>query len=136
MSRDSFANGSGRRTTPFTTVKMAVVAPMLSASVRIAAAVSDGRARSARAADAIADVISRITMSRSCLLSKYASAEGGGRVIPPTRILRNSQAQHRLLVTERQRRGTNRLCAAYHHCTLRAATKYATNHSPPVLRSV
>src|SRR5215208_5900062 len=53
MSRDSFANGSGRSTTPFTTVKMAVVAPMLSASVRMAATESVGRARSARTAAVI-----------------------------------------------------------------------------------
>src|ERR687897_377847 len=41
-SRSGSSNGSGRRTTPLTTLKMAVVAPVASASVRMAAAAKPG----------------------------------------------------------------------------------------------
>ncbi len=49
-SRASSPNGSGRRRTPFTTLKIAVVTPMPSASVRMTAALKPGRARTVRSA--------------------------------------------------------------------------------------
>jgi len=49
-SRPSFGNDSGRSTTPLTTEKMAVVAPMPSASVRTTAVVKPTLARIARRA--------------------------------------------------------------------------------------
>ena len=49
-SRSGSAYGSGRSSTPFTTVKIVVVAPIPSASVATATAVNPGVRRSARKA--------------------------------------------------------------------------------------
>ena len=80
--------GSGLISTPYTTLKIAVVAPIPSASVNTAAAVKPGWRRRPRTAWRKPEELNRAIVLMRCTLS--AAAPGGGVPIGQSAVARSA----------------------------------------------